>query len=601
MQSFPSILFCKGVAETYGGRLYICKNYTGSDCTSINFRAVPELYSQMYSLGLMLKRCEHKVIPSQYKKGTAEVRRKVLAGLLDTDGSASNNCYDFISKSKQLSEDVVFIARSLGMRAVMRPSEKFCQTGGGGTYWRVCISGEGLDKLPMLLSRKKSRPRKQIKDARRFGFTITDLPEDDFYGFTLDGDGRFTLSNFIITHNTGKTYVGINAAKRLDLPVGIVCPKSVIPSWERVCASEGVEPAFIANYEKLVHGNTDIVSRKRRAFTWNFGGIVLFDEVDRCKSHTSLAGRLLTSAWESRLIRCHCMSATAAQNPMEMRALGFVLGLHNDYDFFKWVQEKGAKKNRWDQYVCAPTPEVMEQIHHAIFPARGVRVRISDLGNAFPENQVLVENLAIADIAEVNAAYAEAQELLMALNAKAEHDTTNAFTIILRARQRAELAKIPVLVEQAENLLREGASVAIFVNFNDTLEAVAKHLNTDCVVRAQKAEDRKKNLDAFQSNESRVIVLNTQAGGVGVNLHDVHGGHRRVSLLCPSYNARNLKQALGRIHRSGAKSPCVQKLIFAAGTVEDRVAASIRSKLQAMDKLNDNDLDDGLSWYLQQL
>jgi superfamily II DNA or RNA helicase len=399
----------------------------------------------------------------------------------------------------------------------------------------------------------------------------------------------------------GKTYVAVHAAKRLELPVGIVCPKAVIPSWERVCASEGLEPAFILNYEKLVMGTTDVVSRSRRKFTWNFGGIVLFDEVDRCKSHTSLASRLLISAWESRLIRCHCMSATAAQNPMEMRALGFVLGLHNDYDFFKWVQEKGAKKNRWEQYVCAPTPEVMEELHHAIFPARGVRVRISDLGNAFPENQVVVENLAIAGIEEVNAAYAEAHELLAVLDAKAVHDSANAFTIILRARQRAELAKIPVLVEQAESLLQEGASVAIFVNFNDTLEAVAKHLNTDCVIRAQKADDRKRNLDAFQANQSKVIVCNTQAGGVGINLHDVHGGHRRVSLILPTYNARNLKQALGRIHRSGAKTPCVQKLIFAAGTVEDRIAASIRSKLQAIDRLNDNELDDGLSWYLNQL
>ena len=52
----------------------------------------------------------------------------------------------------------------------------------------------------------------------------------------------------------------------------------------------------------------------------------------------------------------------------------------------------------------------------------------------------------------------------------------------------------------------------------------------------------------------------TQAGGTGLSLHDVNGEHPRVSLISPSFSAIDLKQALGRIHRAGAKSPAVQKL-----------------------------------------
>ena len=37
------------------------------------------------------------------------------------------------------------------------------------------------------------------------GFTVELLPEDNFYGFAIEGDGRFLLGDFTVTHNTGKT------------------------------------------------------------------------------------------------------------------------------------------------------------------------------------------------------------------------------------------------------------------------------------------------------------------------------------------------------------------------------------------------------------
>lgn len=149
--------------------------------------------------------------------------------------------------------------------------------------------------------------------------------------------------------------------------------------------------------------------------------------------------------------------------------------------------------------------------------------------------------------------------------------------------------------------MAEGRSVAVFVNYNATLELIANALGTDCIIRGQEAEVRKENLEKFQSNESKIIILNLQAGGVGISLHDIHGGHPRAALICPTYNARNLKQALGRVHRSGGKTSCLQKLIFAADTIEDNIAKALKNKLQAIDTVNDLDTDDTLSWYLTQL
>ena len=50
---------------------------------------------------------------------------------------------------------------------------------------------------------------------------------------------------------TGKTYVAAHLAKELGLPVGIIAPKAVLPSWARVLKEVGVTPTFLLNYEKL--------------------------------------------------------------------------------------------------------------------------------------------------------------------------------------------------------------------------------------------------------------------------------------------------------------------------------------------------------------
>lgn len=409
----------------------------------------------------------------------------------------------------------------------------------------------------------------------------------------------------------GKTWVAVNAARRLGLPFGIICPKAVIPSWERVCAAEGVEPAFIINYEKLVRGADGFIVRTGKQFTWAFVGLVIWDEVQRCKSPTSLNGKLLISAWKTQHIRCLCLSATAATTPMEMRALGFVLNLHKDYNFYPWLLKMGVKKGRFG-LEWKNDPEMLKQIHRQIFPERGVRVRISELGDAFPENQIIPELIQV-DNGESLKVYEEAYASLQELNktikrerasAKAKQKALgDALTIKLRARQKIELLKLPWLVERAKELVAEGRSVVIFVNFRASVDALAKQLDTDCIIRGQdvegnlqSAEERQQNIDNFQADTRRVCVANTRSGGVGINLHDVHGNFPRVSLAAPTFSAMDLRQILGRIHRSGAKSKCTQYIVYAVGTCEASICDAVKRKLDNLDNLNDAEVSDQLEF-----
>lgn len=142
-----------------------------------------------------------KTIPSNYLTASRQDRLLLLAGLLDTDGYYLGN-YEFSTKHRHMADQVLFLCRSLGFAAYM--SEKQVQLESmiePGTYYRISISGE-LSLIPCKVTRKIAPPRNQIKRVTVTGFSVNPIGKGEYYGFTLDGDGRFLLGDFTVTHNT---------------------------------------------------------------------------------------------------------------------------------------------------------------------------------------------------------------------------------------------------------------------------------------------------------------------------------------------------------------------------------------------------------------
>ena len=46
----------------------------------------------------------------------------------------------------------------------------------------------------------------------------------------------------------------------------------------------------------------------------------------------------------------------------------------------------------------------------------------------------------------------------------------------LRARQKCELIKVPLFVELAEEAMENGMSIVLFMNFKDSIDALAERL-----------------------------------------------------------------------------------------------------------------------------
>lgn len=144
---------------------------------------------------------QNKHIPHVYKINDRNTRLQILAGLIDTDGSKSNNCFDFVNKNKCLAKDVLFIARSLGFAAYIKPCKKASQNGTVGDYWRVTISGD-LDEVPVRVAYKRCASRQQIKDPLVTGIKVVPVGRGQYFGFETDGNHRFLLSDFTVVHNS---------------------------------------------------------------------------------------------------------------------------------------------------------------------------------------------------------------------------------------------------------------------------------------------------------------------------------------------------------------------------------------------------------------
>jgi len=176
-----------------------------------------------------LNMINNKHIPMLYKCNSRENRLKLLAGLLDSDGCLTGNGFEFTQKNETLMDDVIYLARSLGFscyKSTKKTSWKHRGVKQEGTAFRIQINGNGIEEIPTLIPRKKASPRKQIKDVLVTGIKVEYVNEDEYYGFTLDGNCRYVMGDFTVTHNTA-TSIAIAEGMKDSKRVIIMTPASL--------------------------------------------------------------------------------------------------------------------------------------------------------------------------------------------------------------------------------------------------------------------------------------------------------------------------------------------------------------------------------------
>lgn len=169
---------------------------------------------------------KNKHIPLDYLVNDRDTRLKVLAGIIDTDGSVSRNGSRIsITQGldhEKLIHDIVYLARSLGFYCSLTTKKTtwtWKDERKEGLAFNVNISGD-IDDIPTKLPRKKCRTTIINNTAKSTGFIqIKESNIKDYVGFEIDGNQRFVINDFTVTHNCANIFatrfiVDIDDAKR---------------------------------------------------------------------------------------------------------------------------------------------------------------------------------------------------------------------------------------------------------------------------------------------------------------------------------------------------------------------------------------------------
>ena len=406
---------------------------------------------------------------------------------------------------------------------------------------------------------------------------------------------------------SGKTYLACQTIKDLQLPTFVICPKIAVSQWWHVIEGMGCGNCIIdvMNPERLVAGRNPYYSNENG---WNIGGslggLLVVDECHRGMSGPDSKQTLMAARWCNRLHpenKALLMSATPFETPEKMRAIGYLMGFHRFvsaswYDFLRAngcrYVDIGWGRNKRRILEFTRNKEESTAIMANLRDRMGERFMSIGPGEipGFPDEvkEVVAIDLAEKDHDALIKAYEE-------MPARIQHMSQDDMVRMLRLRQQAEFCKAETMAQMACDLVEDGNGVFVMINFTDARLRIEEYLKKKGVKYAsiyggQKESERQSGIDAFQANRIPVIIGMAAACSVALSLHDERHERPRVSLISPGYSASEFSQGLGRIRRVGGTT-AVQKIVIAAGSVEERVGRAIERKMNNLSALTDRDFE----------
>ena len=169
----------------------------------------------------------------------------------------------------------------------------------------------------------------QKKDVLRTGFTVKEAGTGKYYGFTVDGDNRYLLDDFTITHNCGKTIVFAKVAEecvRRGERVLILAHRGELleQASDKIakatglrCAVEKAEETCLGSWFRIAVGSVQTMMREQRLsrFEEGYFDTIIIDEAHHCLSDSYQ--KVLQHFPEA-----HVLGVTATPDRGDMRNLG---------------------------------------------------------------------------------------------------------------------------------------------------------------------------------------------------------------------------------------------------------------------------------------
>lgn len=528
-------------------------------------------------LGLMGKKSVEKFIPSAYLFASEYDRRSLLQGLIDTDGhNVKDGFIEYSTASERLSEDVAFLARSLGYMVRVKQRESGYEKGGKlFKNYRIYIYGPQC--------RKKKAIVRIEKDGKELSRCI----------MVDNADHLYLTRDFIVTHNTMQSIAAIAVARAY--PCLVVCPAAMKMTWKREFMKfigknatildndnkdtwqnmfiTGTCNVFITNYESVkkffveeikgtrITKKSIVLDRRAKLFK-----AVIIDESHRVKNSSCHYSKYLEAICEGKEYIFLLTGTPVVTNVKDLVQQLKIMGRIDDFG--------GATEFRNRFCGLNVTDEELGMLNSLLWRTCYFRREKSLVLKELPEKIRQYYSCELTNRKE----YEHAEESLVHYLRK--YRNTSEEKLKTAARNEA-IVKIGILrqiaaegkIQEAKRLIQDylcaQKKVIVFTAHKNVAQKIHSAFPGSVTVTGDDSSERKqKAVDKFQNTEEcRIIIVNIQSGGVGITLTAASD----VLFVEMPWTAADCDQCECRAHRNGQKNAVTCVYLLGRNTFDERM------------------------------
>jgi superfamily II DNA or RNA helicase len=396
-------------------------------------------------------------------------------------------------------------------------------------------------------------------------------------------------------------------AGRLDRPVLVIAPTSLVGNWHREIGKFAPHLDVV-----LLHGpnrhehwsrvpQADVVVttypllvRDEEQFAQHGFYLQILDEAQTIKNRRSLAHRAAKKIdAEHRL----CLTGTPLENHLgELWSLFDFLNpglLGDESSFRQWFQhpiERQGDDERLAALQQLVSPYILRRLKDQVAKDLPPKTELMTPVELAGKQRELYESIRIAAHTEVRSVIrkkgftASTIPILDALMKLRQVCCDPRMLKMDAARFVKSSAKYDALMELLDQQLAQGRRILIFSQFTTMLQLISQGLKerrVGHVALTGATQNRQKVVDSFEQGRVDVFLISLKAGGTGLNLTSAD----TVIHCDPWWNPAAQSQATDRAYRIGQTKPVFVYNLFAAGSVEERMLQLQRRKKQLADAI----------------
>ena len=362
--------------------------------------------------------------------------------------------------------------------------------------------------------------------------------------------------------------------------ISIVCPASMVGSWKSEI--EKFNPK-LKNYE--------IMSYEKAARSLGDTDILILDEAQKVKNHTTIAHQRFTSIKKKFVA---ILSGTPIENKAEdiVNILGivdpvfmqlksmtklstdFIAQLRKTIDPIYLQRKKSEIKdmNFTSKLIekpifINPSKDELDLINEIkkIYGDKLIRMKAEN-NLEFYETQVIL--VGLMRIRQAISYPGQLPDDLVKLLSKKSQQTY----------KKIVPSKYKELVKLCENKVAKKEKVIVFSEFTGTInylkDNLSKKFKVTTITGSDSSDKRKETIDEFQKGQYDIIIVSLKAGNSGITLHAANN----VVIYDLWYNPQVLAQAVARAHRIGQTKDVEASFLVLKKTFDDRIWEILDSK-----------------------